>query len=320
MPFPPPVHVPCPACPPCPQPLVLARSLAPALWAVSRVPTSVSRALAFSAGARVLPVPLPVSFVVPCVPPSAARALACPLFLSSPAAAGPGALPVPLPPLTAACAVARPLRPPPGEAARACVLPMPLPVSFVVPCVPPSAALALARPVCLSSPAAAGPGALPVSLPSLIAGCALARALCLSSGAPSVAFCPLPRVPVVRTPPRPFAVSSLLDHAPGIPLLLQLVQRDARRRTLGRRGAEGPRPPLGEGGFARVRLWGGCCGSGRAWCPIFHYPQTFFCTFWHLEGPMFRLYHSMANFVALFSILQVLDSKRHVLQGMEAGQ
>ena len=175
-----------------PQPLARARSLPSDLWPVSRVPTSVTRALAFSACARVLPVPLPVSFVVPCVPPSAARALA--------------------------------------------------------------------RPVCPSSPAAPRRGALPVSLPSLIAACALARPLCPSRGAPFVAVSPSPRVPVAGTPPRPFAVSPLLDHAPGVSLPLQLRQRDARRRTLGRRGADGPRPPLGEGGLGRGRLGGAGVG------------------------------------------------------------
>ena len=138
--------------PPCPKPLVLARSLPSALWPVSRVPTSVTRALAFSAGSCILPVPLPVSLAVPCVPPSAARALAGPVCLSSPAAAGPSALPVPLPSLIAACALARPFRPSPGAAACACVLPVPLPVSFGVSSVPWSAARALARPLCLPPP------------------------------------------------------------------------------------------------------------------------------------------------------------------------
>ena len=245
-----------PGLPPCPQHLVLARSLPSDLSPVSRVPTSVNRALTLSAGARVLPRLLPVSVAVPCVPPSAAHAVARPVRLSFPAAAGPGALPVPLPSLVAVCAVARPLGPSPGAASRACVLPVPLSLPFAVPCVPPSAARALAHPVWLSSPAAAGPGILPVPWPSLIAACALARPLLPPPGAPSVAFRPSLRAPVAGTPPRPITVSSLLDHVPGVSLQQQLRQRDARRRTLRRRGPDGPQPPLGEGGLGRVRLGG----------------------------------------------------------------
>ena len=150
-----------PGPPPSPQPLVLARSLPSALWPVSGVATSVSRAAASSAGAHVLLVPLQVSLAVLCVFPSAARGLALHLCLSSLAAPGPGALLVPLPSLVPACALARPFCPSPGAGARPCVLPVPLPVSFAVTCVPLSAAHALACPVYLSSPAAAGPGALP---------------------------------------------------------------------------------------------------------------------------------------------------------------
>ena len=94
--------------PPCPQPLVLVRFLLPVPLPVSRVPSSVTRALALSAGARVLSVPLPPPLAVYCVPPSTARALARTVCLSSPAAASTRALPVPLPSL------ALPLRPSPG--------------------------------------------------------------------------------------------------------------------------------------------------------------------------------------------------------------
>ena len=97
--------------PPRLQPVALVRSLPPAPLPVSRVPPSVTRALAFSAGA------------VPCVPPSAARALDCPVCLPSTAAACTGALPVPLPSLVAASALAIPLCPSPGAAARAFTLP-----------------------------------------------------------------------------------------------------------------------------------------------------------------------------------------------------
>ena len=34
---------------------------------------------------------------------------------------------------------------------------------------------------------------------------------------------------------------------------------------------------------------------------IFHYPKLFFAFFLHFEGPIFRFYHSMAIFEALFS-------------------
>ena len=198
-----------PGPPPYSEPLVLVRYLPSALWNLSCVPTSVICAPAFSAGAHVLPVPLPVSLALPCVSPSNARALARPVCLSSPAAAGPGCLPVPLPSLVAACALACPLRPFSNAAARAAVLTVPLPVSFVVPCVLPCAARAPASPVCLSSPASSGSGALPVSLPSLIAACALARPLRPPPGAPSVAFRPLLRAPVTaRRPARSPSPSS----------------------------------------------------------------------------------------------------------------
>ena len=57
------------------------------------------------------------------------------------------------------------------------------------------------------------------------------------------------------------AVPSFLDHAPGVPLSLQLQQRDARRRALGHLGADVPRPPRGEG-LRGERLGGTGVGVG----------------------------------------------------------
>ena len=57
------------------------------------------------------------------------------------------------------------------------------------------------------------------------------------------------------------AVPSFLDHAPGVPLPLKLRQRDARRRALGRRGADVPRPPRREG-LRGERLGGAGVGVG----------------------------------------------------------
>ena len=139
---------------------------------------------------------------------------------------------------------------------------MPVPLPCAVPCVTPSAARALACPLFLSSPAAAGPGALPVTLPSLLEACALVRPLRLSLGAPPVAFRASPRAPVAGTLPRSCAVPPLLDHAPGVSLPLQLRQCDALRRRVGRRGADGPRPPPREGDLGQVRLW--AAGAGVA--------------------------------------------------------
>ena len=204
---------------------------------MARVPTSVTRALARSADARVLHASLSVSLAVSS---SADRALARPV---RPAAAGLGALLMSLRQSTGAAACAR-------------VLPVPLPFPCAVSCVPPSAARALACPVCLSFPAAAGPGALPVPLPPLLALCALACALRPSLGAPPFASGPSLCAPLAGTLPRPCTVPPLLDHAPGVPLPLQRRQRDSWRRTRGRRGADGPRPPLGEGGLWRVGLGG----------------------------------------------------------------
>ena len=78
---------------------------------------------------------------------------------------------------------------------------------------------------------------------------------------------PLPRVaPSALLPP---AAAPFLDHSPGVPLPLQLRQRDARRRALARRGADVPLPPRGEGlggnglgGLVWVRV-------GLAWARYF---------------------------------------------------
>ena len=191
-----------PGPPPCAVPLALVRSLPPAPLPVSPVPPSVTPSLAFSAGARILAVPLHVPLAVPCVPLSAARALACRVCVPFPAAACTGALPVPLPSLAAASALALPLCVSPGAAASAFALPWRF------------------------SPSSA-------YLP------------------PSVALRPSPRAPVAGIAPRPIAASALLDHVP-----LQVRQRDAWRRALGRRGADGLRPWAGT-------AWGGWCGLAR---------------------------------------------------------
>ena len=178
-------------------------------------------------------VPLPV----PWVPPPVTHALACP--------AGARARPVPVPlPLAAPALAHRPsLRsmhlgalPTPLRA-----LPVPWPLPGSLPFVAPSAARAL------SPSAAAGLGARSVFAPLLLAACTLARSLRVPLGTSPVACCPPLRAPVVRTQPCLRAVPCFLDHAPGVPLPLQLRQRDAQRRALGRRGADVPRPPRGEG-------------------------------------------------------------------------
>ena len=76
---------------------------------------------------------------------------------------------------------------------------------------------------------------------------ALARSLRVLLGTFSVASCPPLRAPVAGTQLCLRAVPSFLNHAPGVPLSLQLRQRDGRRRALGRRGADVPRPPRGQG-------------------------------------------------------------------------
>ena len=83
---------------------------------------------------------------------------------------------------------------------------------------------------------------------------ALVSPLRPSLGAPPVAFRPSPPVPAAGTLPCLCAVSSLLNHAPGVSLPPQLRQHDAWRRRTGRRGADGPRLSLGEGSLGLVRL------------------------------------------------------------------
>ena len=193
------------------------------------VPSSVTCVLARTADAHGLPASLPMTLAVS---PFADHT---PLRPMRPVAARFGAL------LTS-------LRPSPGAAARARVLPMPLPFPGAVSRVASSAARAL------PPSAAAGLGALPMPLPSLLAACALARPLRSSSGAPPVASRPSLRAPAAGTLPRLRALPPLPDHASGVLLPPQLRQRDARRRTLGHRGAERPRPPLREVGLGGVRL------------------------------------------------------------------
>ena len=83
--------------------------------------------------------------------------------------------------------------------------------------------------------------------PLLLAACALARSLRVPLGTSPVASCPPLRAHVAGRQLCLPAVPSLLDHAPGVLMPLQLRQRDARRRALGRRGADVPRPPRGKG-------------------------------------------------------------------------
>ena len=133
---------------------------------------------------------------------------------------------------------------------------MPFPGSLS--CVVPPAACAL------SPSAAAGLGTLSALSPSLLAARAQACGLRLSLGTPPVASCPPLCAPVTGTLPRLRAVPPFPDHAPGVLLPLQLRQRDAGRRTLGRRGVDVPRPPRREGlGGERLRGAGvGVAGVG----------------------------------------------------------
>ena len=121
----------------------------------------------------------------------------------------------------------------------------PLPVSRVPPPVPH----ALARPLShLPSPCPLHLGSLPVPL----------RALPVPWPLPG----PLPRVaPSAACALLPPAAAPFLDHSPGVPLPLQLRQRDARRRALARRGADVPLPPRGEG-LGGERLGGAGVGVG----------------------------------------------------------
>ena len=134
--------------------------------------------------------------------------------------------------------------------ARLRALPVPLPFPGSLSRVVPSAARTL------SPFAATGLGTLSALSPSLLAVCAQACPLRLSLGTPPVASCPSLRAPVAGTLPRLRAVPPLLDHAPGVLLPPQLRQRDARRRTLGRLGADVPHPPRREGGLGGERFWG----------------------------------------------------------------
>ena len=117
-------------------------------------------------------------------------------------------------------------------------LPVPWPLAGSLPCVAPS-----------------------VLAPLLLAARALARSLRVPLGASPVASCPPLRAPVAGTQFCLRAVSSFLDHAPGVLLPLQLRQRDARRQALGRRGADLPRLPRGEG-LGGERLEGAGVGVG----------------------------------------------------------
>ena len=182
---------------------------------------------------------------------------ACPLGPVAP-------LPLPLGPLPAPCPCrgSRPLSPTPWPA-RSPTVPCPPPCTWAScprPCAPfPCPALFLApcpqsrRPL----PALCPPYA---AAPLLPAARALARSLRWLLGTP-VASCPPLRAPVAGRQLCLRAVPSFLDHAPGVPLLLQLRQRDARRRALRRRGADVRRPPRGEG-LGGERLGGAGVGVG----------------------------------------------------------
>ena len=142
------------------------------------------------------------------------------------------------------------------------VLPVSLPLPGSLSRVAPSATRAL------SPSAAAGLGALPAFLPSLLAACALACPLRVSLGTPPVASCPPLRAPVAGTLPRLCAVPPLPNHAPAVRLPLQLRQRDARRRELGRQGGGrvasapwGRRPSGGNGSGGLVWVWLGFATS-----------------------------------------------------------
>ena len=128
------------------------------------VPLPVSRALACTAGARALPVPVSMPLAAPTL---ADRA---PLCSMRSVAARVGALLAPL---------------------RVLLVPLPLPGSSSR--VPPSAARAL------SPSAAAGLGALPAFSHLRLAACAVACPLRVSLGTPPVASCPPLRAPMAGT-------------------------------------------------------------------------------------------------------------------------
>ena len=192
-----------------------------------RVLLPVTCALACPTGARILPVPVSM--------PLAAPTLADRASLQSMRS-------------VADClgALLAPLR----------ALPVPVPFPGSLSCVVPPAARAL------SPSAAAGLGTLSALSPSLLAACAQACPLRLSLGTPTVASCPPLRAPVAGTLPHLRAVPPFPDNAPGVLLPPQLRQRDAGRRTLGRQGADVPRPPRREGGLRGERLRGAGVGVG----------------------------------------------------------
>ena len=143
------------------------------------VPPTVTRPLARSASARILPMPVPMPLAAPML---ADRAL---LHSMRAVAARLGTL----------LALLR-------------VLPAPLPFPCSLSRVLPSAACTL------SLPAAAGLGALPTSSPSLLA--AQACPMRLSLGTPPGASRPPLRAPAARALPRLRAIPPLPDHAPGV--------------------------------------------------------------------------------------------------------
>ena len=140
--------------------------------------------------------------------------------------------------------------------------PMPWPLPGSLPCVAPSAARAL------SPSAAAGLGAPSVFAPLLLAACALARSLRVPLGTSPVASCLLLRAPVAGTQLCLRAVPSSLDHAPGVPLPLQLRQRagDGRSGARGRtcRVRPGGKGLGGNGSGGLVWVW-----VGLAWARYF---------------------------------------------------
>ena len=145
------------------------------------VPPPVTCALACTAGARILPVPVSMPLAAP---PLADRA---PLHSTRSVAARLGAMLAPLRDL-----------------------PVPLPFLRSLSRVVPPAARAL------SFFAAAGVGTLPALSPLLLGACAQACPLRLSLGTPPVASCPPLRAPVADSLPRLRAVPPLPNHAPGV--------------------------------------------------------------------------------------------------------
>ena len=104
---------------------------------------------------------------------------------------------------------------------------------------------------CALSPSAAAP-LLPVAR-------ALACSLRALLGTSPVASYPPLRAAVAGMQLCLRAVPSFLDLESGVPLSLQLRQRDARRLAPRRRGADVPHPPRGKG------LGGDWCGCGWGW-------------------------------------------------------